>query len=129
MAGKASKKGQQTNIQVKNIHGVRGNLNITSRDIKNAYNTDGLSPVELRPLFDQIYADIETRSRISPIGKKGLKSEIDQIESTVMQAEQQHKKIKESFLRQRFRGIARIAPDVLVGGRSICRNLPEGFCC
>ena len=51
-------------------------------------------------------------SRTSAV-KDDLKAEVKEIQSTVIEAAQQRKKVDEGYLARRFRNIARLAPDVL----------------
>lgn len=104
---------QQVNIKVRNISGVSGEVNIAGGDISTNKTTSGLSAADIKQLFDQLYAAIETSAKTSPANKEDLKAEVKEIQSTVTEAAQKNEKVDEGFLARRFRNIARMAPDVL----------------
>jgi len=117
--GKTPKKTKRTppkepTIRVGNISNVRGNLTVAGRDvITKTTTTTGLGGKELKPLFDQLYAAIEASAKASSATKEDLKAEVKGIQETVAEAAKENKKVDEGFLAQRFRNIARMAPDIL----------------
>jgi hypothetical protein len=113
MPKKKNTTGQETNIKVGDISGISGNMNIAGGNITTYQATSNLSAAEIKQLFDQLYADIETNSKPTPADKEDLKAEVEEIQSTVTEAVQKNEKVNESFLSRRFRNIARVAPDML----------------
>ncbi len=107
-------KNQQTNIRVGNISGVSGgDVNIAGGNITTNKTTTGLSAVELKQLFDQLYKSIDIDTNTSSADKEDLKAEVKEIQATLTEANQKNEKIDESFMSRRFRNIARMAPDIL----------------
>ena len=107
------KDNQQVSIKVGNISGVSGNVNLAGGDINIRHTTTGLSAVEIKQLFDQLYSAIEANPKASPANKEYLKAEVIEIQSTVAEAAQKNEKVDKGFLARRFRNIARMAPDLL----------------
>jgi hypothetical protein len=104
---------QQTSIRVGNISEVSGNVNVAGGNITTHHTTTGLSAVEIKQLFDQLYSNIDARADTSPADKEDIKAEVKDIQAVVTQAAQKNEKVDESFLSRRFRNIARMAPDIL----------------
>lgn len=102
----------QTSVKVGDISGVSGSVNVAGGDIS-THTTSGLSATEIKQLFDQLYVDIDARTKVSSAAKEDLKAEVKEIQTTVTQAAQKNEKLDESFLARRFRNIARMAPDLL----------------
>ena len=100
-------------IQVGNISDVSGTVNIAGGDITTHHTTTGLSGPEIQQLFDSVYSRIESRPGTSPAQKEDLKAEVQEIQITITEAIEKNKEVDESFLRRRFRNIARMAPDVV----------------
>jgi transposase-like protein len=98
-------------IQVGNISGTSGSVNIAGGDIHHTTNT--LSAAEIKRVFDQLYTEIEARPAMPPADKEDIKAEVKEIQATVTEAAQKNEKVDEGFLSRRFRNIARVAPDVL----------------
>jgi hypothetical protein len=96
---------KQTMIKVGNVAGE----NIETHETTKA----GLSAVDIKQLFDQLYTSIESNKQTSPADKEDLKAELKEIQSTVTEAVQKNENVDEGFLSRRFRNIARMAPDVL----------------
>ena len=109
--GSASKK--ETNIKVGNISGISGNVNIAGGNITTHHTLNGLSPADIKQLFDGLYTSIDTHPKVSPAVKEDLKAEVKGLQTTVTEAAKKNERIDESFLSRRFRNIARMAPDVL----------------
>lgn len=116
MPKKKSTTSNKPKVKVGNISKVRGNVNIAGSDIvshKTGNTITGLSGKEIKALFDQLYAAIETRLETSPAVKEDLKADVKDIQDTVTKAAKKNEKVDEGFLARRFRNIARIAPDIL----------------
>lgn len=113
MPKKKTQLSKKTNIKVDNISGVSGAVNIAGGNITTHQTNTGLSAVEIKQLFNQLYTVIESNKKVSPTKKEDLKAEVQEIQSTVTEAAQKNEKVDESFLSRRFRNIARMAPDVL----------------
>jgi hypothetical protein len=113
MPKKKSASKRQPAIRVGNISNIPGNVNIAGGNITTHQTITGLSGTEIKQLFDQLYAVIETNAGPSPAEKEDLKAEVKEIQTTVTEAAQKNKKVDEGFLSRRFRNIARVAPDIL----------------
>ena len=109
----ASTSRKQTNVRTGNISDISGNVNVAGGNITTHHTTSGLSPLEIKQLFDDLYARIETRPETPAADKEDLKAEVKEIQSTVTEAAQKNEKVDEGFLSRRFRNIARMAPDEL----------------
>jgi hypothetical protein len=73
----------------------------------------GMSASQIQMLFAPVYDAIAASTHRSPAIRADLKDDVEKIQSTVMEAAKQNQPISESFLAQRFRSIARMAPDIL----------------
>ena len=104
---------KQTDIRVRNISDISGNVNIAGGNITTHQTTTGLNSAEIKQLFDQLYTAIEANTKTSAANKEDLKAEVKEIQSTVTEAAKKNEKVDEEFLSRRFRNIARMAPDVL----------------
>jgi hypothetical protein len=104
---------KQTSVRVGNISGINGNVNVAGGNITTHQTTTVLNAAEIRQLFDELYAKIETRPETHPADKEDLKAEVKEIQATVTDAAQKNEKMDEGVLSRRFRNIARMAPDVL----------------
>lgn len=113
MPKKKRESGKQTSVRVGNISDVSGKVNVAGGNISTHHTTTGLSAADIKQLFDQLYAAIETNAKTSPAEKEDLKAEVKEIQTTVTEAAQKNEKVDEGFLSRRFRNIARMAPDVL----------------
>ena len=113
MPKKKRESGKQTSIRVGNVSDISGNMNIAGGDITTQHTTTGMSAVEIKQLFDQLYIAIESRAETPSADKEDLKAEVKEIQSTVMEAAKKNEKVDEGFMMRRFRNIARMAPDVL----------------
>lgn len=100
-------------IRVGNVSGTSGTLNIAGRDITTHHTTSGLSGAEIKQLFDEVYKDIDAHPAASPADREDVKAEVQEIQETVTKAAQKNEKVDEEFLSQRFRSIARVAPEIL----------------
>jgi cell division septum initiation protein DivIVA len=110
---RADASGKQTSVKVGNISDISGNVNVAGGNITTHDTTTGLSAAEIKQLFDDLYARIETRLETSAADKEDLKAEVKEIQTTVTEAAQKNEKVDEGFLSRRFRNIGRMAPDVL----------------
>ena len=113
MSKKKNENDSQAGIKIGNISNVGRDVNIAGGDISTNTTTTKLSAAEIKALFDQLYADIESRPEIPATDKEDVKAEIEEIQTTVAEAVQENKELEGSFLSRRFRNIARVAPDVL----------------
>jgi len=113
MPKKKSQPGKQTSVKVGNISDVSGNVNIAGGNITTHHTTTGLSPAEIKQLFDGLYANIDAHVGTPSADKEDIKAEVKEIQATVTQAAQKNEKVDEGSLSRRFRNIARVAPDVL----------------
>jgi hypothetical protein len=113
MPKKKSASDKQSNVKVGNISDISGNVNVAGGHITTHQTTTGLSPAEIKQLFDQLYTAIDSRAKTPSADKEDLKAEVKEIQSTVTDATQKNEKVDEGFLSRRFRNIARMAPDVL----------------
>jgi hypothetical protein len=104
---------RRTSIKVGDISETSGSVNIAGGDITTHHTAGGLSAAEVKQLFDQIYARIETRADTAPADKEDLKATVAEIQEPVMAAVQKNEQVDEGFLARRFRNIARMAPDIL----------------
>lgn len=104
---------KSANVRVGNVSDISGNVNVAGGNITTHHTTTGLSPGEIKQLFDQLYSNIDARADTSPANKEDIKAEVKDIQSTVTEAAQKNEKVDEGFLSRRFRNIARMAPDVL----------------
>jgi cell division septum initiation protein DivIVA len=73
-------------------------VNVAGGNITTHHTTSGLSPAEIKQLFDQIYAAIETRAETSSADKEDLKAEVKEIQSRVTEGAQKNEKVDERFL-------------------------------
>jgi len=104
---------KSVDIKVGNVSDISGNMNVSGGNITTYHTTTGLSAAEIKQLFDQIYTAIESHPEIPAIDKEDLKTEVQEIQSVVVEAAKKNEKVDEGFLSRRFRNIARMAPDVL----------------
>ena len=79
---------KQTSVRTGNVSDVNGNVNIAGGNITTHHTVTGLSGAD-------------------------IKAEVEEIQSTVTKAARKNEMIDEGFLAQRFRNIARMAPDGL----------------
>ena len=103
----------QINVRVGTVSDITGNVNIAGWNITIHHTTTGLNAAEIKQLFDGLYTEIDAHTKTSPSDKEDIKAEVKEIQSTVTEAAQKNEKVDESFMAQRFRNIARMAPDVL----------------
>ncbi|HSL31791.1 MAG TPA: hypothetical protein VK900_21490 [Anaerolineales bacterium] len=96
-----------------NISNVSGEVNLAGRDIIKHESSSGVSAAELRNIFLDLYRDIDGHPAASRTINEDVKAEVKQIEATVTESVQKNEKVDEGFLAQRFRNIARVAPDIL----------------
>src|SRR6266545_7661091 len=113
MPKKKTANSKQTSVRTGNISDISGNVNVAGGNITTHHTVTGLSALEIKQLFDDLYAKIETRPETPAADKEDLKAEVKEIQSTVTEAAQKNEKMDEGFLSRRFRNIARMAPDVL----------------
>jgi hypothetical protein len=113
MPRKKRESGKQTSVRVGNVSDISGNMNIAGGNITTHQTTIGLSTAELKQLFDQLYAAIDSRAETPTADKEDLKAEVKEIQYTVTEAAKNNEKVDAGFLSRRFRNIARMAPDVL----------------
>lgn len=113
MPKKKSESSKQASVRVGNVSDISGNVNVAGGNITTHQTTTGLNAAEIKQLFDDLYAKIETRPETPAADKEDLKAEVKEIQATVTEAAQKNEKVDEGFLSRRFRNIARMAPDVL----------------
>lgn len=113
MTKKRRASNKQVDLRVENISDVSGRVNVAGGNITTHQTTTGLSAAEIKQLFDGLYTAIEFRPETPTADKEDLKAEVKEIQVTVTEAAQKNEKVDEGFLAQRFRNIARMAPDVL----------------
>lgn len=113
MPKKMQAKDKNVKIEVGNISGVSGTVNIAGGNITTHQTTTGMSVAEVKQLFDGLYATIEANAKTSQANKEDIKAEVKEIQATVTEAAQKNEKVDEGFLSRRFHNIARMAPDVL----------------
>jgi cell division septum initiation protein DivIVA len=113
MPKKKGANGKHVDIKVGNISDISGNMNIAGGSIISHQTTSGWNVEEIKQLFDQLYAKIETRPETPTVDKEDLKAEVAEIQSAVTEAVKKNEKVNEGFLSRRFRNIARMAPDML----------------
>jgi hypothetical protein len=113
MPAKKKSSRQHSSVNVGNISDVTGTVNVAGGNITTHQTTTGLSGPELQQLFDSVYSRIEARPQTPPAQKEDLKAEVQEIQITITEAIEKNKEVDESFLRRRFRNIARMAPDVV----------------
>ena len=83
MPKKKRENGKQTSLRVGNI--------------TTHYPTTGLSAVDIKQLFDQLYSKIETRLETPAADKEDLKAELQEIQSTVTEAAKKNEKWMRDF--------------------------------
>ncbi len=105
--------GSRTSVKVGNISRVSGKVNIAGGNIRTSETTTGLSVVDVKQLFEYIYAQIEADSKLPPVAKADVEAEVKDLQTGVMASVEQQAPLTESFLARRFRNIARVAPDIL----------------
>lgn len=103
---------KEVNIQVDRISNTSGTVNVAGGNISMS-TTTGLSVEEIRHAFDQAYAKIDAHAGASPAKKEDIKAEMQEVQPAIAEAAQKKEKVDEKFIGQRFRNIARIAPDIL----------------
>jgi hypothetical protein len=116
MENKPEENNKQVEITIGNITGTSGNFNVAGGNITThttTTTTSGLSAAEINQLFDKLYTSIETRPDTAAVDKEDLKTDLKEIQTTVMEAVKQEQQVDENFLSRRFRNIARTAPDIL----------------
>ena len=110
---KRASSSKSTSLRVGNISNVSGEVNLAGRDIIKHESSSGVSAAELRNIFLDLYRDIDGHPAASRTINEDVKAEVKQIEATVTESVQKNEKVDEGFLAQRFRNIARMAPDIL----------------
>ena len=103
----------ETSIRVGNISKVSGSVNIAGGNIATRQGSTGLSAAEIRQLFEPLYSAVETRKETTPATKEDLKTEVQEIQQAVTEAEAKKVTVEESSLSRHFRNIARMAPDII----------------
>lgn len=104
---------RQVNVKVGNLSNLSGAVNVAGGDITTHQTTSDLGAVEIKALFQGIYASIEARPQTPAADKQDLKAELQEVEAAITQAAVAQQKPDEAFLVRRFRNIASIAPDIL----------------
>jgi cell division septum initiation protein DivIVA len=104
---------------------IEGSINTGGGDFvgRDQLKSGGLNVAEVKQLFDQIYARIETRPNTTPEDKADLKSEVQEVQAEAMKGDQ----ADESFLSRRLRHIQRMAPDILAVITAALANPVAGF--
>ena len=114
---KKKRRSNSDKVAIGNVNNVSGAITIATGDISGnisvQHSNSGLSPAEIKQLFDQLYAAIETKTKTPPADKEDLKAEVREMQTAVTEAAQKNEKVDEGFISRRFRNIARMAPDVL----------------
>jgi hypothetical protein len=87
--------------------------NLAGGNITMHHTVTSLSAAEIKQLFDGLYSQLDARANTSVADKEDIKTEVNEIQSTVTEAAEKNEKVDESFLSRRFRNIARMARDVL----------------
>ena len=101
-------KAPQPFVQIGTISNVGRDVNIGETITINY----GLSTAEIEALFHQLNQKIKAKPHPVTIQNK-VKKEVSQIESTITTAAREGKTVRTDFLAERFRNIARMAPDLL----------------
>ncbi len=113
MKKKRKTQDREGGVRIGDISDVSGTVNVAGGNITTHSTTTGLSGPEIQGLFDSVYSRIESRPQTSPAEKEDLKAEVQEIQISITEAIEKNKEVDESFLRRRFRNIARMAPDVV----------------
>ncbi len=113
MPGKKPSGNKDVEINIGDISGTSGNVNVAGGNITNQEFSAGVSAAELNRLFDQVYAAIDARLKSSPSQQDDLKAEVHEIQAAVTDASNKKQQLDEGFLARHFRNIARMAPDIL----------------
>jgi hypothetical protein len=113
MTDNKHKREKSTNIEVGDITDTSGTINIAGGNIATYHTASGLSAAEVKQLFDQIYARIESRADTTPAVREDLTDTVGAIQGAVTSAVQKNERVDEGFLNRHFRKIARMAPDIL----------------
>ena len=98
---------KQTTIRTGDMDNNRGTINIAGESV-----VTGLSAAEVARLFREINSDIDKKSKTTQAKKKKIKAEVKEIKAAVADAAGNDRQLK-GFLAERFRNIARMAPDAL----------------
>lgn len=103
---------------------IEGKVNISSGDFvgHDQYYT-GLSPDQVKQLFEPIYSQIESRPNTKPEDKADLKIDVEELQDEVTKGDE----ADETFLARRLRNIARMAPDIFEVVVSTLANPAAGF--
>lgn len=101
------KQASAAGIHIDTIKDVAGGVYIANK------MNIGLSTSQIQTLFAPLYDAIAASPHASPATRVDLKEDVEKIQSTVVEAAKQNKPIDVGFLAQRFRSIARMAPDIL----------------
>lgn len=104
---------KQTRITIGDITNISGNINVAGGSITTHHTVNGLNTIEIKQLFDELYKHVDSQKALSVTDQEDIKTEIQDIQTTVTDAIEKNTKVDESFLSRRFRNIARMAPDVL----------------
>ena len=70
-------------------------MNVAGRNITTHQPTTGLSAAEIKPVFDQLYTEIDAQPKISPADKEDIKADVKEIQSTITEAAQKNEKVDE----------------------------------
>ncbi len=111
--GKARAKARTTSISIGDISNVSGEVTVAGGDVS-IRKTTGLSAGEFARLFEQLAAAMEARgSTAAPGDQAKLANDVQAVQSAITKAAETKTEIDKGFLEDRFRNIARMAPDVL----------------
>jgi hypothetical protein len=113
MSNKNRNAGKQVTVKTGNISNNSGQVNVAAGNITVHQAGTNLDGQEIRKLFNELYAAIETRPNTPLKDKEGLKAEVEEIQDSVIEAIEQKQEVNEGFFLRRFRNIARMAPDML----------------
>ena len=92
MPKKKSAGNKQTGIKLGNISDISGNVNVAGGNITTHHTITALSAEDIKQLFDDLYARIETGPETSTADREDLKSEVKEIQSVVTEAAQKNKR-------------------------------------
>jgi hypothetical protein len=90
---------------------------------RDQYKTTSSGTAEAAALFEKIFTAIDEHSRLNPVEKEDLKSQVEEVKAEAAKGDQ----ADESFLSRRLRNIQRMAPDILDVVLATLGNPAAGF--
>ncbi len=117
MAEKKNKKNINAGGNSIVIGGNVSGSNVVLGDYNNVTN----QTVNIAPLFEKIYRDVDARKDLEENAKQDVKEELKEIQASL-----EEPKPDESFLARRFRNLKRMAPDITAVAIETLKNPISG---